>query len=102
MITAIPSYKKVAAPEKLMITTLNENELYLTWNGSQDAVSYNVYKAIGNAPTYELAAKDITNTNYQFTAKNVSTLGRCTFKVTAVSKSGRESFGALAYLNNAQ
>ena len=105
MITAIPSFKKVAPPEKLTITNMNANELLLSWNGSQDAVSFNVYRAVGNAPTYEIVAKDIAvnnNNSYQFSAKNISSIGRCTFKVTAVSKSGRESFGALAYFNNAQ
>ena len=105
-ITAIPSFKKVAPPEKLTITNMNANELLLSWNGSQDAVSFNVYRAVGNEPTYELVAKDIAvnsnNNSYQFSAKNISSVGRCTFKVTSVAKSGRESVGALAYFNSAQ
>ena len=65
----------------------------LSWQASKDAVSYNVYRAVGDQSTYELVAADVTATTY---AMDISLSDRMTLRVTAVGQDARESTGITA------
>ena len=70
----------------------------LTWDASSDAVSYNVYKAVGNAATYTLIG-NTKSTSFTYTPSEADTNTRTTFVVTAVDSNGRESKRTLCYFN---
>jgi alpha-L-fucosidase 2 len=54
-------------------------------------VSYNLYRAVGNAPDYELISSDITDTDFIYKASDLKQIDQMTLKVTAVRADGRES-----------
>jgi alpha-L-fucosidase 2 len=92
VINTIPEYTPVIAPSKLKIDkNTGGNNIKLSWNKSKDAVSYNLYKAIGNSPTYELVASKITNTDFVYKLSDLKKSSQITFKVTTVRADGRES-----------
>ncbi|ANW96103.1 glycoside hydrolase family 95 [Wenyingzhuangia fucanilytica] len=92
IINAIPEYIPVSSPSKLKIeNTTIENQIKLSWKASKDAVSYNIYCAIGNAPNYKLVASKIVNTDFIYTNTDVKQYSQMTFKVVAVGNDGRES-----------
>jgi len=99
-IKSIPEYSKVKSIDTLMITAIDEKSVDLSWREVDGAAFYRVYKAVGNAPTYDLVADKLTGTNYRFEAESISGMGRTTFRVTVVGKNGRESNGRLVYINN--
>ncbi|MGJ8744474.1 glycosyl hydrolase family 95 catalytic domain-containing protein [Polaribacter sp.] len=92
VITEIPEYIAVIAPSKLKIdNTAHEDEIKLSWNKSKDAVSYNLYRAVGNAATYELVASQIKENEFVYKASDLNKIDQMTFKVTAVRADKRES-----------
>ena len=95
-ITNISATVKVAAPKGLTMTATG-NTMKLTWTAGSNAVSYNVYRAVNDAATYEQVATGITGTSYTYNATDISGADRVTMRVTAVGESGRESVGTLAY-----
>lgn len=99
-ITAIPAFNIVKAPDTLIAKKRDENKLELSWGTVANNDRFNLYKAVGNAPTYELITGKTQGDSYLFKAENLSKIGRCTFKVTKVDENGRESEGRLAYINN--
>jgi hypothetical protein len=99
-ITAIPAFDKVTPPDTLIAKQLDENTIELSWGAVTKTASYNLYKALGNSPTYELVIAGQQGDVYRYKATDIAKLGRCTFKVTKVGKDGRESVGRLAYINN--
>ncbi|WP_405563355.1 glycosyl hydrolase family 95 catalytic domain-containing protein [Polaribacter sp. Asnod6-C07] len=90
VINAIPEFTSVEAPSKLKIVK-KDNEVKLSWNKSKDAVSYNIYRAVGNSPTYELVASKITNTDFVYKLSELKKISQMIFKVTSVRNDGRES-----------
>ncbi|WP_083191570.1 glycoside hydrolase family 95 protein [Formosa haliotis] len=86
----IPSFSPVAAPSNLKCNT-KANAITLTWNASEDAKTYKVYRAVGNAADYELLASEVTDRHFTHKASNLKQINQITFKVTAVGKDGRES-----------
>jgi len=90
-ITNIPAKEKApVAP-----TSLSANKaLKLQWMESPEAVSYNVYCAIDSEAEYTLLASGVTGNTY--TCENLGKAPRegITFRVTAVSASGKEGTGA--------
>ncbi|MGJ8643797.1 MAG: glycosyl hydrolase family 95 catalytic domain-containing protein [Luteolibacter sp.] len=92
VITEIPAYVPVAAPTNLKIDKDDaKSQIALSWTGAEDAASYNLYRAVGNAPDYELVASKISGTAFVYEDKNLKQLGQMTLKVTAVRADGRES-----------
>ncbi len=72
-------------------------EVSISWTASADAKSYNIYRAIGNAPDYELIAADIKGNGFLYKASDLENSKQVTLKVTAVRADDRESFsGATA------
>ncbi|MDO7172465.1 glycoside hydrolase family 95 protein [Mariniflexile sp. AS56] len=90
VINAIPQYIPVASPSKLKIEN-NENQIKLSWNASKDAVSYNIYGAVGNASDYKLIASKIVDTDFNYNTSDLKQFSQMTFKVKAVRNDGRES-----------
>ncbi|MDO6792075.1 glycoside hydrolase family 95 protein [Tamlana sp. 1_MG-2023] len=92
IMTHIPKVVALAAPSNLKFdNNLGNNTIKLSWNGSNDAKSYKVYRAVGNAPDYELLASDVKEAHFMHTASDLKQIDQMTFKITAVGKDGRES-----------
>ena len=92
VITAIPAYTLVAAPAALKVAgESRKNRVKLAWSASADAASYNLCRAVGNAPGYELIASDIEGTGFVCTIPGLKQIAQMTLKVTAVRADGRES-----------
>ena len=91
VVTDIPAYIPVTASSRLRIVTDVKNQVELSWTGSADAASYNLYRAVGNAPDYELIASDIKDTDFVYKAPGLKQFDQMTLKVTAVRADGRES-----------
>ena len=99
-ITSIPFYDRITPPDTLIANKIDDRTLKLSWGAVTKTASFNIYKAVGNSPTYELVVASEKGSTYRFKADNISKLGRCTFKVTSIGKDGRESVGRLVYINN--
>jgi alpha-L-fucosidase 2 len=88
----IPASIAVMAPSNLSIDNASAgSQIKLSWSASAEAASYNLYRAVENAPDYELVASDIANTNFVYETSNLKHLKQMTLKVTAVRADGRES-----------
>ena len=86
------------APAALNYTRVGFGEFKLNWSKSENAVKYNVYVAVDNAPDYTLVATTTaTGAKYQPTSENENT--RTTFAVTAINADGTESERTLCYYN---
>lgn len=91
VITDIPVAVPVNAPSNLKIASNAKDQIELSWDASEDAASYKVYRAVGNAPDYELVASEIKETNFVYKASDLKKFEQVTLKVTAVRADGRES-----------
>jgi alpha-L-fucosidase 2 len=91
VVTDIPAFTPVVAPPNLKIDKDTKTQLNLSWTGSAAAASYNLYRAVGNAPDYELIASKITDTDFVYKASDLKQIDQMTLKVTAVRADGRES-----------
>ena len=90
--------EKPDAPTVLNYSRVGFGEFDLSWTPSDDAVSYNVYVAIENAPDYTLvSSKNATTASYLPTKENEN--ARMTFAVTSVNAAGVESERTLCYHN---
>ena len=83
-VTVVPS------PSELQVTAGKAKEISLRWNKSEGADSYRLYRAIGNASTYELVQSNITEAAVVYKPSDLADVKQMTLKVTAV-KDGRES-----------
>ena len=91
VVTDMPVNIPVIAPSNLKIAKDVKTQIELSWTGSADARSYSLYRAVGNAPDYELIASDIKDTSFTYKASDLQNLDQVTLKVTAVRADGRES-----------
>ena len=91
VVTDIPAYTPVAAPADLKVIKDARSQIQLSWSGSEDASSYNLYRAVGNAPDYELVASDIKGSEFVYEATELKQVEQMTLKVTAVRADERES-----------
>ena len=97
-VTAIPEKVTVSPAKDLTVAQSAKNTFDLKWQASADAISYNVYKAVEDAPAYELIA-NTTSTEYEYTTTAAEENRRMTYKVCALGADGRESVGTLDYIN---
>jgi alpha-L-fucosidase 2 len=91
VVTDIPAYTPVTAPSKLKIVKDVNNQVELSWTASADAASYNLYRAVSNAPGYVLIASDVVGTDFVYKAPDLKQIDQMTLKVTAVRADGCES-----------
>ena len=90
--TEIPICIPVIAPSNLKIDRdVVSDQIELSWTGSANAASYKLYRAVGNAPDYELVASDVEGTDFIYKAPDLKLFDQMTIKVTAVRADGRES-----------
>jgi alpha-L-fucosidase 2 len=88
----IPVSTPETAPSNLKIDRdVQGDQIELSWTGSADAAFYKLYRAVGNAPDYELIASDVTGTEFVYEAPDLKQADQITLKVTAVRADGRES-----------
>ena len=80
----------VPAPSGLQLETRDANKISLRWNESPGAESYRLYRAIQNAPDYELVQSDIKATELVYQLEDLRATSQMTLKVTAV-RNNRES-----------
>ncbi|QDS99450.1 glycoside hydrolase family 95-like protein [Adhaeretor mobilis] len=77
----IPAYCPVAAPSNLKIKRNGQSDqIDLSWSGNADAASYNLYRAVGNAPNCELIASGIKDSNFVFNASDLNQIQQMTSK----------------------
>lgn len=91
VVTDIPAYTAVPAPSDLKIVKDAQGQVELAWTGNTDLASYKLYRAVGNAPTYELVASNIKDVAFVYKASDLNQIDQLTLKVTAVRADGRES-----------
>jgi alpha-L-fucosidase 2 len=91
VVTDIPVCIPVIAPANLKIVKDGRNQIELSWTGSADAASYSLYRAVGNAPDYELIAADVKGTDFVYKASDLKQIDQMTLKVIAVRADGRAS-----------
>ncbi len=92
VITKIPAFRPVMAPENLKIVGHTTNDqVEFTWDASADATSYKLYRAVGNKPDYELIAINVKDSGFVYKSADLKQFSQVTFKVTAVRADGRES-----------
>lgn len=99
VITGFSPIEKVAAPSQVQAKLTDGSTAKITWASSSDATSYNLYKAVNNDSNYTLIASSVTDTSYDYAIPEADRNQRTTYRVTAVSASGKESNGVLAYIN---
>ena len=91
LITELPSHTLVAAPSDLKIKANGKSQIELSWTKSSNATSYNLYRALGSSPSYELVEKSITATEYNYQPSDTKDVEQMTLKVIAVDSNKRES-----------
>ena len=92
VVTEIPVCMAVIAPSNLTLKQDDaSDQIELSWTLSADATKYNLYRAVGNAPDYELIASDIEDTNFVYKAPDLKQIEQMTLRVTSVRADGRES-----------
>ncbi|VGO19732.1 glycoside hydrolase family 95 protein [Pontiella sulfatireligans] len=91
VVTDIPVCIPVIAPSNLKVDKDVKSQIELSWTGSADAASYNLYRAVGNAPDYELIASNIKGTDFVYKASDLKQIDQMTLKVAAVRADGRAS-----------
>lgn len=89
--SGIPVHEPVAPPSNFRIVGNRKNRVELAWDPSPDAVGYNVYRAVGSEPDYELVASEVADTEFQYKASDLASHEQITLKVAAVRADGRES-----------
>ncbi|WP_372807662.1 glycosyl hydrolase family 95 catalytic domain-containing protein [Pontiella sp.] len=91
VVTDIPACTPVVAPSNLKVVKDVKSQFELAWTGSKDAATYNLYRAVGNAPDYERIASNIKGTGFVYKAADLKQIDQMTLKVTTVRADGRES-----------
>jgi alpha-L-fucosidase 2 len=100
-ISNIEGSEYIDNPINLIVTAKIPNTISLNWEKSEKAHLYRLYVAFESEPNYTLLKEinsERTNISLDHT---ISTFKRATFKVTALSKNGKESKGALYFFNTA-
>lgn len=99
-VSDIPTRVKISAVSDLSVTQTARDDFALTWTPVIEAASYNVYKAVGDAPDYTLVGST-EGASFVYTTLPEEENARVTYRVCAVSPTGRESIGSLVYVNPA-
>ena len=99
IISGFTAINKLDAPNALNYSREEKlGDFTLVWSPVEDAVSYNVYVAIENLPTYDLINNSTGNSLIYTSEQNLEN-SRMTFAVTAISSDGTESNRTLSYYN---
>ncbi|MBQ3017127.1 MAG: glycoside hydrolase N-terminal domain-containing protein [Clostridia bacterium] len=99
IISGFTPINKLDAPDALNYSREEKlGDFNFAWSPIADAVSYNIYVAVENAPTYDLI-NNITDTSLTYAPEENLANSRMTFAVTAISNDGTESDRTLAYYN---
>ena len=72
VVTNIPAYVPVTAPSNLKLSNDDKSDqIKLSWTGVPDAMSYNLYRASGSAPDYDLVASAVAGTSFLYRASDL-------------------------------
>ncbi len=96
----ISGFRAAIRPEavKDLLCIKNPGRVKLCWSNSENAVSYNIYKANESSPAYTPIG-NVRATEFEYADSGSESGMRKTFAVTAVSEDGTESERALCYRN---
>jgi hypothetical protein len=72
-------------PANLVVKKIDQKTYVLSWDASPNANSYRLYVGKNSNPGYDLMQKTIGSSSIQFSFKDISTIERCTLKLTAIS-----------------
>jgi hypothetical protein len=84
-ITNIPVHNVIFPPANLVVKKIDQKTYVLSWDASPNANSYRLYVGKNSNPGYDLMQKTIGSSSIQFSFKDISTIERCTLKLTAIS-----------------
>lgn len=98
-INKIPAVEKPNSPQHYQAKIIKNSGVDLAWDTTGNTNTYNIYIAKESAPIYTQIAKKVFDNKYFIKFDNKEKLERCTIKITAVTKKGIESDGAIAYLS---
>ncbi len=98
--TGIPAYTKTAPPANLQVTAKGQTAV-LSWTASADAEHYRVYRALGDAPAYELLKDGVKETACSIALDAETAVQKATYKVTAIRSGGTESPGVTRHVTEA-
>ncbi len=90
VVTELPEFTATTAPSDLTIKANGRSRIELSWKATDDAESYNLYRAVGNAPDYELVEAGIKAPSFAYNPSDLKGVAQMTLKVTAL-KGPRES-----------
>jgi hypothetical protein len=89
-VTSIPGVSTVAAPSGLKVDADSGDKVKLTWTPSASNSSrYNVYRAVGNEPTYRLLGASLKETAFIDDTAGLARAAQVTYRVAAVAPGGR-------------
>ena len=97
LFTSIPSVVKSVAPSRLVFEKEASDNIKLIWTPVNNVSGYNVYVGMNSDPSYKLLKKKLTQTTLTIRNPFAKEKGRCTYKVTALAKDGRESEGVFVF-----
>ena len=93
VISGIPEKEQIPSPSNLQISSENSEHVNLSWTSASGANAYNIYRAVESSPSYELIADGVKEASFGYDVPAADSGKQTTYKVTAVSSSGRESKG---------
>ena len=92
-IKQIPDHYYPASPTEATAFYQSGNQISVQWKGSPKAVSYSLYRTVGNQPDYQLITSELKDTQYTYFTDNQETNRYITFKIIAVGENGEKSKG---------
>lgn len=92
--TALVGYSALIAPTNVLATSLNTNQLALTWNSVSNATYYNVYRATSYSGTY---VKVASQTIPYYTDSNLSSGMTFYYKVQSVNSTGSSAYSNIVF-----
>ena len=84
-ITNIPFHDVIFPPANLVVKKIDQKTYALSWDASSNANAYRLYVGKNSNPGYDLMQKSIGSNSIQISFKDISTIERCTLKLTAIS-----------------
>ena len=90
--TKIPPFTPLERPQDLKIA--KGKSIGLTWKSKEK--TFNIYRAVGSAPDYELVEAGVEGNSYSYIPKDLGDIEQMTLKVTAVKGATESQKGATA------
>lgn len=96
----IPACRILPAPGGMELTSGTSRSLTLSWDKTDGAVSYTIYRSVGNEPVYRLVTDGLTERTYTYALADKEPGDCILWKVVAVDAEGREGKGMVKVWEN--